>query len=328
MTSFSPAISYSLRRLGHAIPVVFGIVLLNFLLLQLAPGNAADVLAGEAGSATPEYMASLRERFGLDQPVYVQLFLYMKNVLMLDLGYSFRNSMPVSELILDRLWPTLLLMGTTLFVSVVVGSLLGLVAASRVHGWRDSVISVLAIVAYATPLFWIGLMLIVLFSIRLGWFPSSGMETVAAFYEGWERVADILWHLVLPAATLSLFYMAIYTRLMRATVLEQFGMEYVLTAAAKGLTDRQIMLRHVVRNAILPVLTMAGIQTGALLGGSVVVESVFGWPGLGLLAYQALFARDYNLLLGIFFFSAALVVLVNFLVDVAYTLLDPRIELR
>jgi peptide/nickel transport system permease protein len=273
-------------------------------------------------------MASLRERFGLNQPVYIQLFLYMKNVLMLDLGYSFRNSMPVSELILDRLWPTLLLMGTTLFVSVVVGSLLGLVAASRVHGWRDTAISVLAIVAYATPLFWIGLMLIVLFSIQLGWFPSSGMETVAAFYEGWERVADILWHLVLPAATLSLFYMAIYTRLMRATVLEQFGMEYVLTAEAKGLTDRQIMIRHVLRNAILPVLTMAGIQTGALLGGSVVVESVFGWPGLGLLAYQALFARDYNLLLGIFFFSACLVVVVNFLVDVAYTLLDPRIELR
>jgi peptide/nickel transport system permease protein len=167
-----------------------------------------------------------------------------------------------------------------------------------------------------------------LFSIDLGWFPSSGMETVAAFNEGWDRVADIAWHLVLPAVTLSLFYMAAYTRLMRSAILEQFGMDYVLTAAAKGLSDRQIMFRHVLRNAILPILTTAGIQTGALLGGSVVVESGFGWPGLGLLAYQSLFARDYNLLLGIFFFSACLVIAVNLLVDFAYVLVDPRIELN
>ena len=154
------------------------------------------------------------------------------------------------------------------------------------------------------------------------------METVAAFNEGFARVRDVAWHLVLPATTLSLFYMAVYTRLMRSTMLDQFGMDYVLTAAAKGLTDKQITAKHVFRNALLPVVTMAGIQTGALLGGSVVVESVFGWPGLGLLAYQALFARDYNLLLGIFLFSACLVVLVNILVDLVYTFIDPRIELR
>jgi peptide/nickel transport system permease protein len=319
---------YLLRRLAQAIPLVFGIVLLNFLLLQLAPGDAADVLAGEAGSATPEYMAQLRERFGLDQPVYVQLLFYMGNVITLDLGYSFRHGMPVLDLILQRLWPTLLLMCTTLVVSVSVGVLLGLLAATRVHSWRDNLISVLAIIAYATPLFWIGLMLIVLFSINLGWFPASGMETVAAFYEGWDRVADIAWHLVLPALTLSLFYLALYTRLMRATVLEQQGMDYVVTAEAKGLTERQITFSHVLRNAVLPVVTMAGIQVGSLLGGSVIVESVFGWPGLGLLAYQSLFARDYNLLLGIFFLSACLVVIVNLLVDLLYVALDPRIELR
>jgi peptide/nickel transport system permease protein len=321
-------LSYGLRRLAQAIPIVLGIVVLNFLLLQLAPGNAADVLAGEAGSATPEYMAGLHQRFGLDQPIFVQLLFYIKNVLMLDLGYSFRNNTTVYSLILGRLWPTLLLMGVTLVLSVGSGVILGIVAASRVHGWRDSTISVLAVLAYATPLFWIGLMLIRLFSIDLGWFPSSGMETVAAFNEGWDRVADIAWHLVLPAVTLSLFYMAAYTRLMRSAILEQFGMDYVLTAAAKGLSDRQIMFRHVLRNAILPILTTAGIQTGALLGGSVVVESVFGWPGLGLLAYQSLFARDYNLLLGIFFFSACLVIAVNLLVDFAYVLVDPRIELN
>jgi peptide/nickel transport system permease protein len=328
VTSPIVLLRYLIRRLTQAIPIVFGIVVLNFLLLQLAPGDAADVLAGEAGSATPEYMAQLRARFGLDQPVYIQLLLYIGNVVTLNLGFSFRHNMPVLELILGRLWPTLLLMGTTLVVSVSVGVLLGLLAATRVHSWGDNLISILAIIAYATPLFWIGLMLIVLFSINLGWFPASGMETVAAFYEGWDRVVDIAWHLVLPALTLSFFYLALYARLMRATVLEQQGMDYVTTAEAKGLTERQITFRHILRNAILPVVTMVGIQLGSLLGGSVIVESVFGWPGLGLLAYQSLFARDFNLLLGIFFFSACLVVIVNLLVDLLYVALDPRIEIR
>jgi len=164
------------------------------------------------------------------------------------------------------------------------------------------------------------------FSIKLDWLPTSGMETVAAFHAGWARVVDIARHLVLPALTLSLFYMALYVRLMRAAVLEQAGMDYVTTARAKGLGEMRITLSHVLRNAVLPVVTMAGVQVGSLLGGSVVVESVFAWPGLGLLAFQALFARDFNLLLGIFFLSACLVVAVNLAVDVVYTLLDPRIH--
>jgi peptide/nickel transport system permease protein len=319
---------YLARRLLQAVPIILGIVVLNFLLLQLAPGDAADVLAGEAGSATPEYMEQLRRRFGLDQPVYVQLLLYVKNVITFNLGFSFRHNMPVLNLILDRLGPTLLLMLTTLVLSVGFGVLLGLLAAMRVHGWRDTLISITAIIAYATPLFWIGLMLILLFSITLRWFPASGMESVAAFHEGWDRVVDIAWHLVLPAVSLSLFYMALYTRLMRATVLEQQGKDYVVTARAKGLTESQVTFRHILRNAVLPVVTMAGIQVAGLLGGSVIIESVFGWPGLGLLAYQSLFARDFNLLLGIFFFSACLVVIVNLIVDLLYLLLDPRIELR
>jgi len=206
--------------------------------------------------------------------------------------------------------------------------LLGAIAARSLNRWRDSLISMLAVLAYATPVFWAGLMLIVVFSIKLAWFPTSGMETVAAFYEGFARVRDVAWHLVLPAITLTLFYLALYTRLMRASVLDQFAMDYVVTARAKGLTERQIARRHVLRNAALPVVTMAGIQIGGLLGGAVVVETVFGWPGLGLLAYESLFARDINLLLGIFLVSAVLVVAVNLVVDVIYSLLDPRIELR
>jgi peptide/nickel transport system permease protein len=318
--------AYVLRRLLQAVPVILAIVVLNFLLLHLAPGDAAQVLAGEAGSASPEYIAELRQRFGLDRPLALQLVLYVKQVLSLDLGFSFRHNMPVLVLIAGRLGPTLLLMLTTLVVSVTAGIVLGLLAAARVGGWRDTLISILALVSYATPLFWVGLMLIVVFSIKLDWLPTSGMETVAAFHEGWARVVDIARHLVLPALTLSLFYMALYVRLMRAAVLEHAGMDYVTTARAKGLGEMRITLAHVLRNAVLPVVTMAGVQVGSLLGGSVVVESVFAWPGLGLLAFQALFARDFNLLLGIFFLSACLVVAVNLAVDVVYTLLDPRIH--
>ncbi len=322
------SLSYALRRLAQAVPTVLVIVALNFLLLQLAPGDAADVLAGEAGSATPEFMAQLRQTFGLDQPLAMQLLLYVKNIVVFDLGFSFRHNMPVAQLIGSRLFPTLLLMVTVLLVAVIVGTLLGAFAARNLNRWQDNLISMLTVLAYATPVFWAGLMLIVVFSIKLGWFPTSGMQQVAAFHEGFAKVRDIAHHLVLPSVTLTMFYMALYARLMRASVLEQFSMDYVVTARAKGLTERQIARRHVLRNAVLPVLTMAGVQVGALLGGAVVVETVFAWPGLGLLAYESLFARDLNLLLGIFFVCTCLVVVVNLVVDVAYSLLDPRIELR
>jgi peptide/nickel transport system permease protein len=320
--------AYALRRLAQAVPTVLVIVVLNFMLLQLAPGDAADVLAGEAGAATPEYMAQLRSSFGLDQPLWMQLAHYVQRAVTFDLGFSFRHNLPVSKLIFDRLGPTLLLMLTVLATAVGFGVLLGSLAARNLNRWQDQIISMLTVLAYATPVFWAGLMLIVVFAIRLGWFPTSGMQEIAAFHEGWARVRDIAHHLVLPAVTLTMFYLALYTRLMRAAVLEQFSMDYVITARAKGLTERQIARRHVLRNAVLPVLTMAGIQVGALLGGAVVVETVFAWPGLGLLAYESLFARDLNLLLGIFFVSTCLVVVVNLGVDIAYALLDPRIELR
>jgi peptide/nickel transport system permease protein len=273
-------------------------------------------------------MAQLRQKFGLDQPVHVQLLVYLRQVVTFDLGYSFRHGASVSHLILTRLGPTLLLMLSVFVLAVTFGVVLGAIAARNLNRWKDGVISMLAVLAYATPVFWAGLMFIVIFSIHLGWFPTSGYEEVAAFKEGWAHVVDVAHHLVLPAITLTLFYLALYTRLMRASVLDQYTMDYVVTARAKGLSERQIARRHVLRNASLPVLTMAGVQVGALLGGAVVVETVFAWPGLGLLAYESLFARDINLLLGIFFISACLVVLVNLAVDLLYTLLDPRIELR
>jgi peptide/nickel transport system permease protein len=319
--------SYIVRRLVQTIPVILGVVVVNFLLLQLAPGDLATVLAGEAGGAPKEYIDQLRARFGQDQPVYIQLFQYMRNLLVLDLGFSFRQGAPVLDLLLQRLWPTLLLMVATLVVSLGLGIVMGLLAALWVRTWKDNVISIAAIIVYATPLFWVGLMLILVFSIWLDWFPTSGMEDVVAFHEGWPRIVDVAHHLVLPTVTLSLFYLALYARLMRASMLEQRGLDYVVTARAKGQTDRKITTRHVFRNALLPVVTMAGVQTGGLIGGSVVVEAIFAWPGLGQLAFQSLFARDYNLLLGIFFMSAVLVVMVNLIVDIIYVFLDPRIRI-
>lgn len=326
MSHGTKRIRYVLKRLLHAVPVVIAIVVINFFLLHMAEGDAADVLAGEAGSATPEYMEQLREKFGLDKPLPVQLAIYLKNVVTFDLGYSFRHDMPVSKLVLDRFIPTLLLMVSTILLAVGLGILLGLMAASGLNTWRDNIISIFALVTYATPLFWVGLMMIVIFALKLKWFPTSGMENIAMFYEGWDRVKDIAHHLVMPTITLSLFYLALYTRLMRASMLEQAGMDYVTTARAKGLTERRIVFGHILRNALLPVVTMAGVQVGALIGGSVIVESVFAWPGLGMLAFEALFARDLNLLLGIFLLSALLVVAINLIVDIVYSFLDPRIE--
>ena len=321
------SLAYALRRLGQAVPTVLVIVALNFLLLQLAPGDAADVLAGEAGSATPEFMAQLRKSFGLDQPLGVQLLLYMKQVVSLDLGYSFRHGMPVTDLIASRLGPTLLLMVSVLVISVAVGTLLGAFAARHLNRWQDNLISMLTVLAYATPVFWAGLMLIVVFSIKLGWFPTSGMQQVAAFHEGSAKLRDIAHHLVLPVLTLTMFYLALYARLMRASVLEQFSTDYVVTARAKGLTERQIARRHVMRNAVLPVLTMAGVQVGGLLGGAVVVETVFAWPGLGQVTVQSILARDFMVVQGVVLMGAFVTIALNLLADILYSAVDPRIRL-
>lgn len=318
---------YLRRTLGQIAFVIVGIAIINFFLLRLAPGDAAQVMAGEAGSATPEYMAALRQQFGLDQPLYVQFLAYLRNVLTLNLGYSFRQGMPVSELIWQRLPPTLLLMGTAIAFALSVGGTLGFIAARQAGKVTDTVISTLALLFYATPVFWIGVVLVVVFSVLLDWLPVGGMASIEAGHSGGAYALDVARHLVLPALTLGLFYLAIYTRLMRASMLEVYGQDFVRTARAKGVRPRRIALRHVLRNALLPIVTTLGVQLGSILGGAVLVETVFSWPGLGRLAFEALFQRDLNLLLGILFCSSIVVVFVNLAVDLGYTVLDPRIEL-
>jgi peptide/nickel transport system permease protein len=267
-------------------------------------------------------------RFGLDQPVYLQLWHYLVKLMTLDLGFSFRHNQSVLSLILDRLPATLLLMLSGITLAVVVGACLGVLAAQRVNRLRDTLISIFAILSFSIPVFWLGLMLIVVFSVHLGWFPSGGMQTVASGKQGFAHILDVLHHLVMPVTTLGLFYVALYTRVMRASMLEVFNQDYVTTARAKGLGERRIILRHVFRNALLPLVTLIGVQFGTLLGGSVLVETVFSWPGLGRLAFEAVFQRDLNLLLGILLMCSVLVMISNVLVDLAYAQLDPRIRIR
>lgn len=322
-----PRLRFVGRRLLKALPLLVAVVVFNFCLLKLAPGDAAEVLAGESAAATPEYLAELRARFGLDQPVTVQFFNYALKLAQLDLGYSFRHNQTVLQLVLGRMTATLVLMAGALMLAVTIGTALGVVASRKVNSVRDNLISVLAMLAFATPVFWLGLMMIVFFSVRLGWLPSNGMETIAAGYTGLARLLDIGRHMVMPVSTLALFYVALYTRVMRASMLEVFNQDYVTTARAKGLSERRIALKHVVRNALLPVVTLFGVQLGTMLGGSVLVETVFSWPGLGRLAFEAVAQRDINLLLGILLLCSFLVIAANILVDLAYARLDPRIRL-
>lgn len=316
------------RRIARAILVVLLIAIANFLIVHAAPGDAADVLAGEAGASDPGYIAALRNKLGLDRSLGVQIVLYLKALASGDLGFSVRNNVPVLDLILGRLPATLLLICSAIAIAVAGGIVLGLFAAFKRGTLADWIVSVLALIGYATPLFWLGLMLVIAFSVNLRWLPSSGMLTPGSTLRGWPAALDLLRHLVLPAMTLSFFYLATYTRLVRASALDILNMDFIRTARAKGVPVRRIASAHVLRNALLPVLTIFGLQFGAALGGAVVVEVVFGWPGMGRLAYEAISQRDVSVLLGILLLSSVLVVLVNIVVDILYTVADPRIELQ
>ncbi|MCP2517467.1 ABC transporter permease [Achromobacter mucicolens] len=322
-------LSFLLSRIGKALVVVLGVVIINFFLIRLAPGDPAAVLAGQAGAGDAAYVDQLRVAFGLDKPVLTQLFLYLRGVVQLDLGFSYRNHVPVLDLIVERLPATFLLMSCAFVFSIVLGVLLGVVAAKARYRnkrrWIDSSVMTGALLLYATPLFWLSLMGILLFSVVLGWLPAFGMETVGANLTGWARAGDIALHLILPTVTLGCFFMAVYVRLTRASMLEVIGMDFVKTARAKGGSPSRVIRAHVLRNALLPVITFAGIQLGQMAGGAVLTETVFAWPGIGRLMFDALLQRDYQLLLGIFLVTSIMVVVFNLLTDVLYRLIDPRI---
>jgi peptide/nickel transport system permease protein len=313
------------RRLLAALPALLIILAGLFLLLQLAPGDTVDALVAQMGGADATMIANLRQYYQLNDSVSVRLGDYLWRLIHLDLGHSAIYGKPVAMVIAERLPATLLLMGSSLAIAFAFGMGLGVLAARRVNRWPDNLISTLGLVFYATPSFWFGLMGIFVFAVWLDWLPSGGFESIDVALHGLARVTDIAWHLTLPTITLSLIFLAIYLRIMRASMLEVSTQDFIRTARAKGVGETAVVARHMLRNALLPMVTLIGLQAGTMLGGSVVVETVFSLPGLGRLAYEAVVQRDLNTLLGIVFVSALLVIAINFVVDLLYARLDPRI---
>ncbi|NPD16766.1 ABC transporter permease [Xinfangfangia sp. D13-10-4-6] len=318
-------IMFLLGRVAKGVVVLMAIAILNFLLIHAAPGDPAQVMAGQGGAADEELLQQLRVQYGLDKPFLTQLGIYAGSYLQFDLGFSYRQQQSVLSLIMDRLPATLLLTGSAFVISLLVGTLMGMLAARRQGHWSDGAITTVSLMFYATPLFWIALMSQIIFSLKLGWLPNVGYETIGANLSGFARMLDIGRHLILPAMTLGLFFTAVYVRMMRASMLQVAGSDFVKTARAKGLSEGVILRHHIARNAILPVVTLAGLQAGQLVGGAVLTETVFAWPGIGRLMFDALTQRDYPILLGVFFISSALVIGFNILTELVYRIVDPRI---
>jgi len=315
---------YILRRLLQMIPTVFAIILINFALIRLAPGDPARVMAGEM--ATPENVEAIRVRFGLDQPIWVQLGVYLTALTQGDLGFSYNYLVPVSTLIMSRLPQTLGLMLSANILSIIVGTLIGAYSASRYPSKTDSTIWITSLGFYSMPIFWFGLLLVYVFSRQLGLFPSGGMIDIINRPRGLAAVGNVLWHSVLPIATLMAYNLPIFVRIARASVIETMGEDYITTARAMGLSENRVFLRHALRNALLPTVTMAGLTMGFVLTGAVLTETVFSWPGIGLLLWQAISNRDYPVLMGIFLFASITVVIASFLTDMVYAALDPRVR--
>lgn len=315
-------------RLFYAVVLLMAVLVLNFTLIHLAPGDVADTIAQSMGGADEEILDRIRADYGLDQPFIVQLGSYMARVLRFDLGYSFFYSMPVTELILQRLPATLLLVFLAQLLALIVGVVLGVISARRPNGILSHFVTFFALFGYSAPVFWTGILLLIGFSLKIQWFPVAGMRDVTLIGGFWAHFWDVARHLVLPVITLSSIFLALYSRLSRATMMETLGSDYVRTAKAKGLSTRSVVYKHALKNALSPVITLAGLQFSAVVSGAVLVETVFAWPGLGTLAFQSIIARDTPTILGILFFSALMVIVGNLLTDFALRAVDPRMRGR
>ena len=313
-------------RIAWSVGLILAVIVMCFSLVHLAPGDAALVIAGESGAGDPELIEQIREDLGLDDPYLVQLSRYVGDVASGDFGTSSRFNEPVTSLIGDRIWPTILLVTTALVFAIVIGVLVGVFTARRPESPVSHGVTVFSLVGYSMPVFWTGYLLIIAFASNVRWFPVAGMRDVRFEGNRFEEWLDIAHHLVLPALTLGLIYLAQYSRLSRASMLEVLQSDYVRTARAKGLAERKVVYKHALRNAVIPVITIAGLQFGALLSGALLVETVFNWPGLGRLAADSVFQRDAPVLLGVLICSAVLVVVINILTDVVYRMIDPRIR--
>ena len=317
--------SYLVKRSIQIIPVVFGILIISFLMIHLAPGDAVYMFIGESG-ADPEFEAAIRTRLGLDKSLFEQFILYIKGIFSGDLGRSFVLNEDVSKIIFDRAIPTIILMLSSISFGAIFGILIGVYAASKPYSMRDNISMIIALFLYSLPNFWLGQMLIIVFSVNWGLLPVSGMESMILGDKSF--LFDRFTHLLLPTIPLGSTLAAFVMRFVRSSMIDVLGQDYILTAKSKGLSERKIFFKHALKNALLPVITYIGLRLGYMLSGAVVIESVFGWPGLGLLMLDALFERDYPIIMGLFIVISLSVTIITFIVDILYTYLDPRIRLK
>jgi peptide/nickel transport system permease protein len=305
--------------------MILVVIIVTFLLVRLAPGDPTYILVGEVGDES--FVRAARERLGLDKPLYEQFVIYISNVFRGDLGYSYLRSEPVAKLIVERIPATLLLVLTAMFISALVGVIVGTIAAAR-RGAADLTLSTLSIIGISIPYFWLGQIILIIFAVWVGVFPLGGMVSVGYEYQGLQYFIDVIYHLTLPAMTLAIFNIAFTTKITRGSVLEALTQDYILTARAKGIPESRVVFRHALRNALMPVVTYTGFNTGVLLVGAILTETVFAWPGMGSLLYDSIRLRDYPVVLGIFIYGSIIVILANLVVDILYGILDPRIRLR
>ena len=316
-----------IRRFVSMLTVLLVVVILNFLMLHLAPGDIADTIAATMGGADEKDMIELRAEYGLDQPFFIQLFQYIKNVALLDLGKSQFYNMPVFDLIMERLPATLLLVFSAQIVSLALGILLGVYAAQNPNGLSSLLVNMLSLFGYAAPVFWTGILLLIAFSLYIPIFPVAGMRDVTIESDNFfVHALDVVRHLLLPMITLASIFLAYYSRLCRASMLEVLGADFVRTAKAKGLSQRDILMKHALKNSLSPVITFAGLSFSAVVSGAILVETVYSWPGLGTLAFNSIIARDTPVLLGILVFSTLMVTVGNLLTDMVLRSIDPRIK--
>jgi peptide/nickel transport system permease protein len=303
-------LSYLIKRLLATIPVLIGISLLLFFMLRMLPGDPAQVLAGQM--ATPQEIENIRHQLGLDRPIYEQYVVYLSRLARFDLGRSARTQNPVTQEIWARLPNTLLLAVVAIALACLFGIPAGIISAVKPYSWIDYLVTVSALFGMSMPVFWLGLMLVVLFSVILKWLPAGGTG-------GWQNV-------ILPSITLAAFVVAFIARMTRSTMIETLSQDFTTTARSKGLQERVVVIKHAFKNAMIPIITVVGLQFGLLLGGAVLTETVFAWPGVGRLIVDSILARDYPVIQGAILIFGLLYIMVNLVVDLIYALVDPRIR--
>lgn len=317
-------------RIIESLLLILAVIVFNFLLVYLAPGDAVDALSsGAFGDASQETNELLRKEFGLDQPFHIQLLNYIGNVAQGDFGISSISNQPAIDSIIPRIGPTLLLAVSALTFAVVIGTTIGTIAARNPESLFSNSLTILSLIGFSMPVFWTGIILLLIFGVGLDWLPISGMNDLrmasdAGFF---ERTIDTIEHLILPMVSLGVIFLASYSRLSRASMLEVLQSDYVRTARAKGLPERTVLFKHALRNGIIPIITLIGFEFGVILSGAILVETVFSWPGLGRLAFEAVLTRDTNVLLAILTMVSVTVIIANLLTDIVYRLVDPRIRI-